>query len=178
MFESEGFQSTAIAVRTAPAYNTPMRIALHMLVVLAALSAVNPARASDKKSGDPQMANLRFTVVKDANGKPVRAASVILHPVNKDGSQAKGGYQLKTDGEGVTATEGIPFGVIRIQVLAPGFQTFGDDYQINQAEMDIQVRLKRPGEQLSAYDKDKNKQAPATPPVAPPAAPPADPKPN
>jgi hypothetical protein len=49
---------------------------------------------------------------------------------------------------------------------------------VNQPDMDIRIRLKRPGEQLSVYDKDKNKQAPATPPVTPPAAPPTEPKPN
>lgn len=155
-----------------------MRSAVPLLVVFAGLLTAIPTLASDKKAGDQQMANLRFTIVKDDNNKPVRAASVILHPVNKDGSQAKGGYQLKTDGEGNTGTEGIPYGPIRIQVLAPGFQTFGEDYQVNQPDMDIQIRLKRPGEQLSVYDKGKNKQAPATPAVTPPAAPPTEPKPN
>jgi len=118
------------------------------------------------------MSNLRFTVVKDDNNKPVRNASVILHLVNKDGKQAKGGFQLKTDNEGITSTEGIPYGLIRIQVLAPGMQTFGEDYEVNKPEMDIHIRLKRPGEQLSVYDKAQPK------PQAPPATPPAEPKPN
>lgn len=119
------------------------------------------ALASDKQSGQQQFSSLHFTVVKDDNNKPVRNASVVLHPVNKNGKQAKGGFELKTDNEGNTATEGIPYGVIRIQVLAPGFQTFGDDYQVNQPTMDIQVRLKRPGDQLSTYDKPKSTQPPA-----------------
>ena len=155
-----------------------MLIAVRLLCIFAALLTANSMLASDKKSGDQPMANLHFTVVKDANDKPVRAASVVLHPVNKDGSQAKGGFQLKTDGDGNTGTEGIPYGAIRVQVLAPGFQTYGDDYQINQPDMDIKIRLKRPGEQLSAYDKDKNKRAPTTPPAAQPVTPPAEPKPN
>ena len=136
--------------------------------------------ASDKKAAEQSMANLHFTVVKDANDKPVRAASVVLHPVKKDGTQAKGGFQLKTDGEGKTETEGIPYGPLRIQVLAPGFQTFGDDYVVNKPDMDIQIRLKRPGDQLSAYDKDKNKQAapPATQPAVQPTTPSTEPKPN
>jgi len=85
------------------------------------------AVASDKQSGQQQYSNLHFTVVKDDNNKPVRNASVILHPVNKNGTQGKGGFQLKTDNEGNTATEGIPYGPIRVQVLAPGFQTFGEE---------------------------------------------------
>ena len=135
--------------------------------------------ASDKKSADQQMANLHFIVVRDANDKPVRAASVVLHSVNKDGTQAKGGLQLKTDGEGNAGIDGIPYGPLRIQVLAPGFQTFGDDYQVNKPEMEFEFRLRRPGDQLSIYDKNKPKtEPPATQPQAPPATPPADPKPN
>ena len=128
--------------------------------------------AKDKQSAPLQTSNLRFTVVKDDNNKVVRNASVILHLVTKDGKQEKGGFQLKTDNQGITETEGIPYGVIRIQVLAPGMQTFGDDYQIDKPQMDIEIRLKRPTDQLTTYDKPKNKQS------APPATPPAEPKPN
>jgi hypothetical protein len=125
--------------------------------------------ATDKQAGSRQASNLHFTVVKDDNNKPVRNASVILHPVGKDGKQAKGGFQLKTDNEGKTQSEGLPYGRLRVQVLAPGFQTFGEDYDVNQPEMDIQIRLKRPTEQLSVYDKphDKKQTTPPTPPTEP-----------
>lgn len=133
--------------------------------------SVLPALANDKKPAETeQMSNLHFNVVKDDNNKPVRNASVILHPVNKDGSQGKGGYQLKTDNAGNTATEGIPYGKIRVQVLAPGMQTFGDDYDVNQPDMDIHIRLKRPTDQFSSYDKppkDANQSQPAPPPSTP-----------
>lgn len=125
------------------------------------------AAASDKQSASAS--NLHFTVVKDYNNKPVRNASVILHPVNKDGSQSKGGFQIKTDLEGKALSEGIPYGPLRVQVLAPGFQTFGDDYQINKPDIEIEIRLKRPSDQLSVYDNARDKQnAPAVkPPVEP-----------
>ncbi len=98
------------------------------------------------------MSDLRFVVVRDYNGKPVRNAAVVLHPVNRKGKQSRGGLELKTDGEGRTNIDGIPYGPLRIQVLAPGFQTFGEDYQINKAEMLITVKLKRPGGQYSVYE--------------------------
>ncbi len=109
--------------------------------------------AKDKKGTPETLANLHFTVVKDDNGKPVRNASIILHPVGKDGTQGKGGYQLKTNNEGEIEDEGVPYGKIRIQVIASGFQTFGQDYDVSQPSMDIAIRLKRPGEQLTIYDK-------------------------
>ena len=129
--------------------------------------------AKDKSAAPQQSSNLRFTVVKDDNDKPVRNASVILHLVTKDGKQAKGGFQLKTDNQGITATEGIPYGPIRIQVLAPGMQTFGEDYQIDKPQMDIEIRMKRPTDQLTIYDQPQSKQ-----PAAQPATPPAEPRPN
>ena len=132
--------------------------------------------ASDKQSAPLQSSNLHFTVLKDDNNKPVRNASVVLHPVEKNGKQSKGGFQLKTDNEGKAESEGIPYGPLRIQVLAPGFQTFGDDYDVNKPEMNIEIRLKRPKDQMSIYDKPKDKQE--SPPAVPPATPPAETKPQ
>ncbi|MFZ0799773.1 MAG: carboxypeptidase-like regulatory domain-containing protein [Terriglobales bacterium] len=97
------------------------------------------------------MSDLRFVVVRDYNGKPVRNAAVVLHPVTRKGKQAKGGLELKTDNEGRTNIDGIPYGPLRVQVLAPGFQTFGEDYEINKPELEITVKLKRPGGQYSSY---------------------------
>jgi hypothetical protein len=101
---------------------------------------------------DGPMSDLRFVVVRDYNGKPVRNAAVVLHPVNRKGKQSRGGLELKTDGEGRANIDGIPYGPLRVQVLAPGFQTFGEDYQIDKAETEITVKLKRPGGQYSIYE--------------------------
>lgn len=95
---------------------------------------------------------LRFVVVRDYNGKPVRNAAVVLHPVSRKGKQAQGGLELKTDSEGRTSIDGIPYGPLRVQVLAVGFQTFGQDYEINKPELQITVKLKRPGGQYSSYE--------------------------
>ena len=102
---------------------------------------------------DGPMSELRFVVVRDYNGKPVRNAAVVLHPVNRKGKQSRGGLELKTDSEGRTNIDGIPYGPLRIQVLAPGFQTFGEDYDINKPELEITVKLKKPGGQYSIYEK-------------------------
>jgi hypothetical protein len=103
-----------------------------------------------------ELATLRFLVVKDFNGKPIRNASVVLHPVSKNGKQEKGGIQLKCDADGKATYDGVPYGKLRIQVLMPGFQTFGDDYQIDKPEMEIVVKMKRPVDQYSVYTDNKN----------------------
>jgi hypothetical protein len=138
-----------------------------LAVVRCSLLVAVTLLASDKQSAPMQVANLHFTVVKDDNNKPVRNAGVVLHPVGKNGKQSKGGFELKTDNEGKAATEGLPYGHLRVQVLAPGFQTFGDDYEINKPEMEIEIRLKRPGDQLSVYDKKPQQATPTPPPTEP-----------
>jgi len=117
------------------------------------------ARAQEEEEEGP-MSNMRFVVVRDYNGKPVKNAAVVLHPVTRKGKQAKGGLELKTDNDGRTAIDGIPYGPLRVQVLAPGFQTFGEDYEINQPETEITVKLKRPGAQYSVYNNQPSNKKP------------------
>jgi Carboxypeptidase regulatory-like domain len=106
---------------------------------------------------DQKSSELKFVVVKEESGKPVRNASVILHPVDKEGRQAKGGLQVKTDADGHASVPATPYGKMRVQVLAPGFQTFGDDYEINQPNQEITVKLKRPQKQYSIYEDNPKK---------------------
>ncbi|MGA9529171.1 MAG: carboxypeptidase-like regulatory domain-containing protein [Terriglobales bacterium] len=98
------------------------------------------------------MASVHVVVVRDASGKPVKNAQVVLHPVNRKGKATRGELDLKTNDEGRASIDGIPYGSIEVQVLAPGLQTFGQDYDVKQPEVEIAVRLKRPGEQYSTYD--------------------------
>jgi len=106
---------------------------------------------------------ISFLVVRDYNGKPIRNANVIVHPVEKNGKQGKGGIELKTDLDGKTSFDGIPYGTVRVQVLAEGFQTYGDDYAISQPKTAITIKLKRPQKQYSIYEdhpSQKDGQAP------------------
>lgn len=96
---------------------------------------------------------VNFLVLKDFNGKPVKNASVVLHPVDAKGKQKRAGAQLKTDSEGKASYPGIPYGKVRVQVIASGYQTYGQDFDINQGTHNIEIKLKRPQEQYSIYDK-------------------------
>jgi hypothetical protein len=128
--------------------NTIPKLCLVGLVV--GILAAGWAAADDKG-----VSTVNFKVLRDSSGKPIRNASVILHPVNDKGKQEKGGLQLKTDAEGKTNFAGVPYGKLRIQVIAQGFQTFGEDYDINKPDMDIVIRMKRPAEQYSIYGNKK-----------------------
>jgi len=133
------------------------RVGLIGLLVLAvALPGVG------KKKKDDPLATLNFVIVRDENGKPVRNAAVVMHPVDEDGRQTPQGLELKTNPEGKASYEGVPYGKIRVQVLASGFQTYGYDYDIHEPSMDITIKLKRPGKQYSIYEEhpEENKDVP------------------
>ena len=106
---------------------------------------------------DIPTSNIQFMVLRDYNGKPVHNAAVVLHPVNNKGKQSRGGMELKTDSEGKTNFDGVPYGMLRVQVLAQGFQTYGEDFNVNKPSMDITVKLKRPQGQYSVYDQPSKK---------------------
>lgn len=114
-------------------------------VFLLALASI-PARAGNDKTS-----RLEVIVLRGYNGKPVRNASVVLHPVSKDGKQKKGGLELKTDLDGKASLEAVPYGKLRIQAIAPGLQTYGDDIEINQPEQQVTIKMNRPQDQYSIY---------------------------
>jgi len=114
--------------------------------------AIASVLASVAALGQDETAVLNFQVLRDYNGKPIRNASVVMHPVQKNGQQSKGGLQIKTDAEGKASFDGAPYGKLRVQVLASGFQTFGADYDIDKPALEIMVKMKRPAGQYSIYE--------------------------
>ena len=121
-----------------------------IILALSFLLSTSLAFAKDKKEADEQQASVKFQILKADNGKPVRNAAVILHPVGKDGHQSRKGSELKTDSQGNTEIA-VPYGKVRIQVIAPGFQTYGEDVVFDAPEKEIVIKLNRPGEQYSIY---------------------------
>lgn len=148
------------------------RLRLKAVACMLAALTILPFSVAQKDTDNEPTAVLNFLVVKDDNGRPVRNAAVIMHPVNTHGRQARGGLELKTNPEGKTSFDGIPYGKLRVQVLASGFQTFGEDYDVNQSKMDFTVKLKRPQGQYSIYENHPDeKKDDKTPPPDPSAKP-------
>ena len=143
------------------------------MVIISVLLFVGALPSLAKKKQEEPLATLNFVVLKDENGKPVRNAAVVMHPVDDEGQQERGGIELKTDPEGKTSYDGVPYGKLRVQVLAPGFQTYGDDFTIGQPSVDITIKLKRPAKQYSIYENQ-----PAAPNTNPQPGKNAQPQPN
>ena len=119
---------------------------------LVALMCIGSALAGlAQKKPEPPTAYLNLTVVRDSNGKPVKNAEVVLHPVDDHGKIKAESLELKTHEDGKAETGGIPYGKLRIQVIAQGFRTYGEDYDIRQPNLAITIKLQKPADQFSIY---------------------------
>ena len=126
-----------------------MTAARKVVLVALCLALAGLAAAGDKK--DKKYSYLHFSVIRAGKKVPIRNASVVLHPVSKEGKQEKGGLELKNDQDGKTEIEGIRYGKLRVQVVAQGFQTYGEDFDIDQPDKEFVIELKRPQEQVTIY---------------------------
>jgi hypothetical protein len=122
-----------------------------LLVGSVLVAGAQEERHGRKYVAPPPASHISVTVVKALNGKPVANAAVIFHPI-KQGKDDGGNMEIKTNRDGVAMLDVIPIGdTIRLQVVADGFQTFGEDYAIDSSVKEIEVRMKKPTKQDSIY---------------------------
>jgi hypothetical protein len=94
--------------------------------------------------------------VRAFDDKPVERASVIVTFVEgrdymKLGKKNYVPYELKTNMEGMAKIPPIPQGKIKVQVIAKGYQTFGQVFDVNEEEKTIEVKLNPPQQPYSAH---------------------------
>ncbi|MGB9606328.1 MAG: carboxypeptidase-like regulatory domain-containing protein [Bryobacteraceae bacterium] len=124
-----------------------MRSAMGLAAVLLALAL--PAVA------EPPMTRLRVEV-RNYNNKPVERASVVVRFVEgrspaKLGKKIVTQWELRTNQDGVVKVPPIPQGKILIQVIAKGYQTFGQTFDVAEEEKTIEIKLNPPQPQYSAH---------------------------
>ncbi len=81
---------------------------------------------------------LTIEVIGDESAILIKGADVFVKP--------KGVAELPkviTDKSGVATTEKVPFGQVRIQVIASGWKTFNDVYEVKDKKMSVPVTLKK-----------------------------------
>ena len=125
--------------------------ALALAFSAVSLHAQDSSKRGRKYKSPPPTSKIEVTILRDASGKPIENASVIFHPLDEHGHDA-GNMELKTNEDGKTIIDVIETGAtLRVQVIAKGFQTYGNDFKIDKSEMALEIRMKRPGEQYSTY---------------------------
>jgi hypothetical protein len=90
-------------------------------------------------------------------GKPLDRASVVIRFVSGHVplkiKSMRTTWETKTDQEGFARIPSIPQGKIQVQIIASGYQTFGQMFDIDEAEKTIEIRMNPPQAQYSAHDK-------------------------
>jgi hypothetical protein len=76
----------------------------------------------------------------------VKGRSVILL-----GKKMRTSWEMRTNQEGIAKVPEIPQGTILIQVIAKGYQTFGQTFEVNENQRTIEVKMNSPQEQYSAH---------------------------
>ena len=103
-----------------------------------------------------EMTKLTVHVTNDSD-KPVDRASVVVRFVEgrsyiKLGHKIRTTYELRTNEVGEASIPSIPQGKILIQIIAKGYQTFGQTFDVDQEEKTVEIKLNPPQKQYSAHE--------------------------
>jgi hypothetical protein len=106
-----------------------------------------PGRDTDKTT------RLTVLVLDDATKKPIYNAHVVVRfEVDRKLRRDKRvSWESKANQRGEVVLNSIPRGTVKVQVIARGYQTYGDQHEIKQPEQTVTIAMKTPSRQKSAY---------------------------
>ena len=110
--------------------------------------ASGPAAAADENT------RLTIQVLTDETKKPVASAHVVIRFVSGKKlfiKKIQTSWEAQTNKKGEVALEDIPLGEVKIQVIAKGYQTFGDDFKLSKSDETLTILMKPPAKQISGY---------------------------
>lgn len=95
-------------------------------------------------------------VVKNLDGRPVDRASVIIRFVRgrsvvKLGKKQLTVWETRTNQDGFAKVPEMPQGTVLVQVIAKGYQTYGQEYEVNEDDKTIEIKLNPPQPQHSVH---------------------------
>jgi hypothetical protein len=119
-----------------------------LVTLLIAALIVVPAFAKDLTHVQIKVTNL--------NGKAVDRASVVINFVKgrsavKMGKKMLTHWETRTNQDGIVKLPTMPQGEILIQVIATGYQTFGQKFDVDEDDKTIEIKLNPPQPQYSAH---------------------------
>ena len=122
------------------------QVGLFGIALLLTVAAGLPTSAQDDKT------RLTVKVLRESDGKPVADAHVVIHfTEEKLLKDRRGTWETKTNRKGEVMLPNVPTGTARVQVIARGYQTYGNEHQLSKPEEEVTIRLKLPQGQVSAY---------------------------
>ena len=102
---------------------------------------------------EEETTRLTVRVVSETNDKPVNDAHVVVRFVTARTLRRdkRTSWEAKTNQRGMLVLTQIPYGAVRVQVIARGYQTYGEQFELSKPEQELTIQLKLPPEQVSAY---------------------------
>jgi uncharacterized GH25 family protein len=127
---------------------------LLLLPALLLLLLSGPAQAAD-------LTKIKI-VVMTPSGKPIDRASVIVtfggRSIVKFGKLVRTSWEVRTSQEGSVDIPEMPKGKLRVQVIAKGYQTFGQTFDVDEDQRTIEVKLNLPQAQYSVHEAETSKK--------------------
>ena len=116
-------------------------------------SIARDEKASDLAAADEKTTKLTVHVLDEATKKPIYNAHVVVRfEVDRKLRRDKRvSWESKANQRGEVVLSLIPRGTVKVQVIARGYQTYGDQHELNQSEQTVVVAMKIPSGQKSAY---------------------------
>jgi hypothetical protein len=120
-----------------------------------ALLAASAVLLTGSLSADDEMTRLKVEV-KTLGDRPIERAAVIVNFVEgrsiaKLGKKVQTRWEVRTNQEGVAKVPLIPEGKVRVQVIAKGYQTFGETFDVEGDEKTLTIKLNPPQPPYSAH---------------------------
>jgi hypothetical protein len=136
-------------------YNRSMRNRDRFLRTLMTSAVLLAVLAAGAFAATAPMTKINI-VLKDQAGKPVDHASVVVrfvqgHSVVKLGKAIRTTFELRSNQEGEARIPAIPQGKILVQVIAKGYQTFGQTFDVTEEEKTLDITLNPPQQQYTAH---------------------------
>lgn len=102
---------------------------------------------------DEKSTRLTVLVMDETTKKPIYNAHVVVRfemdrRLRRD---KRVSWESKADQKGEVVLSGIPRGMVKLQVIARGYQTYGNQHELKQAEQTVSIAMKVPSGQKSAY---------------------------
>jgi hypothetical protein len=128
----------------------PFRGILAAALLLLLFTMIAPSKAW---AGDKTRIQI---VVKNLDGKPVDRASVVIRFVQgrsivKMGKKMITSWETRTNQDGLAKVPEMPQGTVLIQVIAKGYQTFGQEFTVEEDDKTIEIKLNPPQPQHSVH---------------------------
>lgn len=108
--------------------------------------------ATMMSAAEEDILQLTLQVLEVDKNKPVPNAHVVVKFVDRKLLKDKRvSWEAKTNRDGKLVLNDIPAGAVKIQVIAKGYQTYGNDHLLEKSEKPLTIYLQPPQKQFSSY---------------------------